>query len=200
MSDLNTASSSQDPSPADPQVEHEKKEETDDAPLEEEKMYKLKASDGVILEMSELAMRHSETLLETARILANAPDGTAKDYVVVESVDGQSLKKIVEWCENYKHTLPTQEDEDEHAEIVIPEWDREHLNIDNKELFDLLCGADYLGVKGLVNVGCKTVANMATGKTSAQMRETFGITADEQDEQPTDNRVVAIWRGPGSSR
>lgn len=53
-------------------------------------------------------------------------------------------------------------------------------------LFELIKAANYLEIPNLVDVACKTVANMIKGKSPEQIRETFhikdGFSADEQEQ------------------
>lgn len=42
----------------------------------------------------------------------------------------------------------------------------------------LLQAANYLDIKGLLDVTCKTVANMIKGKTPEEIRKTFNIKND----------------------
>ena len=49
------------------------------------------------------------------------------------------------------------------------------LQVDQGTLFELMQAANYLEIKGLLDVTCKTVANMIKGKTPEEIRETFNI-------------------------
>ena len=56
------------------------------------------------------------------------------------------------------------------------------MEIDDTQLFNLICAANYLNIKQLLNVSCKKVANMAKGKSPEEMRILFEIPTDEEDE------------------
>ena len=45
----------------------------------------------------------------------------------------------------------------------ITDWDREYINVDQGTLFEIILAANYLDLKGLLDLGCKTVANMIKG-------------------------------------
>lgn len=61
----------------------------------------------------------------------------------------------------------------------------------------LLQAANYLDIKGLLDVTCKTVANMIKGKTPEEIRKTFNIKNDfteEEEAQVLDLGLIIIWR------
>jgi len=59
----------------------------------------------------------------------------------------------------------------------------------------LILAANYLNIKNLLNITCKTVANMIEGKTTKELRETFNINRDcnileeEQEEEWIEKEV-----------
>ena len=60
----------------------------------------------------------------------------------------------------------------------ISSWDMDFLKVDQVTLFELILAANYLDIKGLLDVGCKTVANMIKGKSPEEIRKTFNIKND----------------------
>ena len=56
---------------------------------------------------------------------------------------------------------------------------------DQETLFNLILAANYLDIKGLLNVACWKVGDMIRGKTPEEIRKTFNIKNDlpEKDEQ-----------------
>lgn len=65
------------------------------------------------------------------------------------------------------------------------------LQVDQGTLFELILAANYLDIKGLLDVTCKTVANMIKGKTPEEIRKTFNIkndfTASEEEQVRKEN-------------
>ena len=64
-------------------------------------------------------------------------------------------------------------------------WDQDFLKVDQGILFQLILvgifhshAANYLDIKGLLDVTCKTVANMIKGKVLEEIRRTFNIKND----------------------
>ena len=54
---------------------------------------------------------------------------------------------------------------------------------DQETLFEVILAANYLDIKGLLNVSCWTVGDMIRGKTPEQIRQTFNIKADLPEEK-----------------
>lgn len=60
---------------------------------------------------------------------------------------------------------------------------RQNVDKGALNLKTLLQAANYLDIKGLLDVTCKTVANMIKGKTPEEIRKTFNIKNDFTEEE-----------------
>lgn len=60
----------------------------------------------------------------------------------------------------------------------VRSWYADFLKVDQGTLFELILAANYLDIKGLLDVTCKTVAKMIKGKTHEELKKTFNIKND----------------------
>uniref|UniRef100_A0A8D2HYU6 S-phase kinase-associated protein 1 n=1 Tax=Urocitellus parryii TaxID=9999 RepID=A0A8D2HYU6_UROPR len=107
------------------------------------------------------------------------------DPVPLPNVNAAILKKVIQWCTHHKDDPPPPEDDENKEKRTddIPVWDQEFLKVDQGTLFELILAANYLDIKGLLDVTCKTVANMIKGKTPEEIRKTFNIKNDFTEEE-----------------
>ncbi|CAI2342434.1 unnamed protein product [Caenorhabditis sp. 36 PRJEB53466] len=115
-----------------------------------------------------------------------------KGPLLVKDVIASTLKLVIEWCERHKDDDPAllEEQKKRPRSLRIPEWDKQFLaRLDRNQLFDLISASHTLNIEGLMNIACKTLANMAKGKSTEEMRELFGI--PEPWEQPSTS--TATW-------
>jgi hypothetical protein len=108
------------------------------------------------------------------------------------------LKKVLEWCSQHKNDpAPTQDDDADSRKKTtdIEEWDQKFMQVDQEMLFEIILAANYMDIKALLDVGCKTVANMIKGKSPEEIRKTFNIQNDFTPEEPRER----VGRGPLSA-
>ncbi|KAF9470562.1 E3 ubiquitin ligase SCF complex, Skp subunit [Pholiota conissans] len=110
------------------------------------------------------------------------------------NVSSSVMKKVLEYCEHHRgEPLPSadagqSQDETRKRTTDISEWDQKFITVDQEMLFEIILAADYLDIKSLLDVGCKTVANMMKGKTPEEIRKLFNIVND-----PTPKEEVREW-------
>jgi S-phase kinase-associated protein 1 len=106
------------------------------------------------------------------------------------------LKKVLEWCSQHKNDpAPTQDDDADSRKKTtdIEEWDQKFMQVDQEMLFEIILAANYMDIKALLDVGCKTVANMIKGKSPEEIRKTFNIQNDFTPEEEDQIRRENEW-------
>ncbi|KAK4984507.1 hypothetical protein LTR66_008477 [Elasticomyces elasticus] len=60
-------------------------------------------------------------------------------------------------------------------------------------LFEIVIPANHMDIKALLDIGCKTVANMIKGKSSEEIRQTFNIQNDLTPKEEDQIRRECGW-------
>ena len=130
---------------------------------------KLQSCDGQSFPVDVEIAKKSITIKTMLEDLAMEEAGT-DNQVPLPKVNAPILKKVIKWATQHKDDLPPPKEDGNTQRRTgdIPEWDQNFLKVDQGILFELIQAADYLDIKGLLDVTCKTVANMIKGKTSEQ--------------------------------
>jgi len=124
--------------------------------------------------------------------------GESEQPIPLPNVTSSVLKKVLEYCEHHKdEPLPpsdeTQQDETRKRTTDISEWDQKFITVDQEMLFEIILAANYLDIKALLDVGCKTVANMIKGKTPEEIRKLFNIVNDFTPEEEAQIKKENEW-------
>ena len=111
------------------------------------------------------------------------------------NVTSHILKKVTEWAAQHKDDPTPPEEEEDRVKRTddISDWDKKFLLVDQGTLFELILAANYLDIKGLLDVTCKTVANMIKGKAPEDIRKTFNIKNDFSPEEEEQVRRENEW-------
>ncbi|KAF6746283.1 Skp1 family, dimerization domain-containing protein [Ephemerocybe angulata] len=117
--------------------------------------------------------------------------------IPLPNVESNVLVKILEYCEHYRGEPLPASDVDP-AEIGdrsldIADWDQKYMAVDQEMLFEIILAANYLDIKSLLDVGCKTVAKMMKGKSSEEIRTLFNIANDFTPEEEAQIRKENAW-------
>ncbi|XP_034947886.1 S-phase kinase-associated protein 1-like isoform X2 [Chelonus insularis] len=141
---------------------------------------KLQTNDGEIFEVDTKIAKLSGTikcLVEDLNPNDDQDDDREDEIIPLSEVNSTILRKVIEWATYHQDDPLPLEDND----IMVPkrsddisEWDANFLKVDQKILFEIIAAANYLDVKGLMEVSCKTVANMIKGRSLAELRALFG--------------------------
>lgn len=77
-------------------------------------------------------------------------------------MNSKILSKVLEYC-NYHHT--TKDADEERAK-----WDKDFVAVDDETLFNLILAANYLDIKPLLDLTCKSVADEIKGTSPLNAR------------------------------
>lgn len=117
-----------------------------------------------------------------------------EEVVPLPNVNAAILRKVIQWATYHKDDPPVAEDDEKEKRTDdISSWDADFLKLDQGTLFELILAANYLDIKGLLDVTCKTVANMIKGKTPEEIRKTFNIKNDFTPEEEEQIRRENEW-------
>ncbi|KYR02280.1 cytosolic glycoprotein FP21 [Tieghemostelium lacteum] len=121
--------------------------------------------------------------------------GETDAAIPLPNVTSSILEKVLEYCKHHhEHPSPQQDEKkDEKRLDDIPPYDRDFCKVDQPTLFELILAANYLDIKPLLDVTCKTVANMIRGKTPEEIRKIFNIKNDFTPEEEEQIRKENEW-------
>jgi len=121
--------------------------------------------------------------------------GDTDQAIPLPNVNSKILQKVIEYCKHHHdHPVAIQDDKDKEkrTDDILP-WDQDFCRVDQATLFELILAANYLDIKPLLDLTCKTVANMIKGKTPEEIRKTFNIKNDFTPEEEEQVRRENSW-------
>nr|QKV43681.1 SKP1-like protein [Dianthus caryophyllus] len=177
---------------------------TETTTAETTKKIHLKSSDGEDFEVDEAVLLESQTIKHMIE------DGCADSVIPLPNVTGKILAKVIEYCKKHleagDHNKASSSSSslyssssssfgvgDDDANKELQNWDKEFLEVDQDTLFDLILAANYLNIKSLLDLTCKTVADMMRGKTPEEIRKTFHIVNDYTEEEEAEIKRENQW-------
>lgn len=155
---------------------------------------KLQSSDGEFFEVERDVICASNTIKEMLSQIDFDPED--EDPIPIQNVTGSILKRVIQWAQQHRNDARNenaQDDQREKQSDDISIWDSEFLKVDQGTLFELLLAANYLGIDGLLDAACKTVANQIKGKGAEEIRKTFNIENDFTPEEENEARRENEW-------
>lgn len=138
-------------------------------------MLTLQSSNGIEFKLDQELAKTSGTINNLME------DAGTEDAIPLPNVTSHTLENVI----TYLTTLmPKDEDKD-----IMDHY----AKMDQIELFEMILAANYLDIKILLDVLCKTVANMIKGKTPEEIRKTFNIKNDFTPEEEEQVRKENEW-------
>lgn len=163
---------------------------------------KLQSSDGQLFPIEvAVAVKCSgmlRNMLEDLGIDETTTSGE-QPVIPVPQVNSAILGKVLQWANYHKDDDDVELAEEEEFQSKekrtddIGSWDADFLKVDQGMLFEVMLAANYLDMRGLLDVACKTVANMIKGKNVEEVRKTFKITNDFTAGEEEQVRLENEW-------
>ncbi|XP_044970855.1 SKP1-like protein 1 isoform X2 [Hordeum vulgare subsp. vulgare] len=170
------------------------------AAAEGEKKITLKSSDGGEFDVDKTVAMESVTLRHMIE------DECADNAIPLPNVNSKILSRVIEYCKQHVQARPKPADStaaDASSSFALAaapaptvdmkNWDAEFIKVDQATLYDLILAANYLDIKGLLDLTCQTVADMIKGKTPEEIRKTFNIENDFTPEEEAEIRKENQW-------
>lgn len=147
------------------------------------------------------SIRVDRAVAERSILIKNLIDDLGDESVAdaaipINNVNDPVLRKVIEWCEHHRNDAaqtPDDDNDNRKKTTDIDEWDQKFMQVDQEMLFEIILAANYMDIKALLDVGCKTVANMIKGKSPEEIRKTFNITNDFTPEEEEQIRRENEW-------
>jgi len=146
----------------------------------------LTTSDNQEIEVESEAISMSRVI----KTMLNDVGVTTDEEVIpipIKKVNYDTMRKVLEYCDHHKddaaHATISSNNSEGRVIDDISAWDNKYMKVDQDTLFKLILAANYLGISGLLDLGCKIVAGMIKGKNPEQIRRTFGINKDFTPEE-----------------
>ena len=127
---------------------------------EKTKMITLRSSDSEEFEVEEAVAMESQTIRHMIE------DDCADNGIPLPNVNSKILSKVIEYCNKHVHAAAKPADAADANTAAagggedLKNWDAEFVKVDQATLFDLILAANHLNIKGLLDLTCKTVADM----------------------------------------
>ena len=146
------------------------------------------SSDDERFEVPEEAANLSETIQHMIE------DGCTDGGIPLPNVTGSILAKVLEYCNKHAAASAGGEGSSSSSDKEeLDKFDKAFVEVDQATLFDLILAANYLNVKGMLDLTCQTVADMIKDKSVEEIRQTFNIKNDFTPEEEAEIRKENQW-------
>jgi S-phase kinase-associated protein 1 len=140
---------------------------------------KLSSADGVEFTINKEAAEMSATIKDMISEIGT--DAT----IPVASVKGRALVKVIEYATYHSaHPEAPVPEAERYRTDNISDWDKKFMDTEIEMLFLLVMAANYLDIKPLLDLGCKTLANMIKGHSPEEVKEKFRIPSTSEFYKP----------------
>jgi S-phase kinase-associated protein 1 len=150
-----------------------------------DEIIKVQTCDGQVFDVLKARAETSTTL---KNLIADAPAG---GDVPLPEVNGDIFQRVIAWVEMHKDDPVTAVPLTENG---LTEADKEFFAaMDQQSLFQLILAANYLDIRTLLDMCCRTVADSVLGKTPKEIYAQFGVAQELTPEEEAEIRRDNPW-------
>ena len=140
--------------------------------------------DGETFKLDWEVAKQSQTIRTMLDDLGIEEDGDSEDTIPLpnEEVTGPVFQKALEWCKKNRGKPdynPDDEEESKKKDYVsmdqLDDWEKEYIKMTVSEMFPLMITANFLEIKGLIQLMVKAVALQIQGKAVEEIRKAFNV-------------------------
>jgi S-phase kinase-associated protein 1 len=174
------------------------KSNVDDAVGEKSNVVTLVSSDGEGFEITQEAAAMSQTIKHMME-----EDCVDDKGVPLPNVKSNILAMVIEYCNKHAAVAAaaaaaaagnsSDNSTATSAEKELKSFDAEFIKQDRSTLFEIILAANYLDIKGPLDISCQKVADMITPYMPVQIREFFMIENDFTPEEEAEVREQNKW-------
>ncbi|KAK2379499.1 SKP1 protein 1A [Trifolium repens] len=153
----------------------------------EKKKILLKSSDNETFEVEQAIAMQSQ------KIKHMIDDNSADETIIpIPNVTRKIMAKIIEYCKKHVDAGSFEENP---SNDELKAFDADFVKVDHGTLWDLIMAANYLDIKSLLDLTCKTLAEMIKGKpfNPEEIFKFFNIVKDFSPEEGEELRLENQW-------
>ena len=148
--------------------------------------------------IAEMSMTLKHMLEDLAESGASTSTSTSTS-IPIPNIKGSVLKRVIEYCDHfYDHPDETTSFRKGGTVDSFSSWDTTFTNELKQDLwilFETILAANFLDIKSLLELTCRTVAGLIKGKTPEEICKTFNIKRDFTEEELEQVRKDNPWIG-----
>jgi len=135
---------------------------------------RLQSSDGKFFNVDVEIARVSVTIRNMLQRMGDNMEQEKVVRVAMANTTGDILERVIAWATHHKDDSVGDIDNAIRTDNISV-FDIEFLNVDHGTLMQLSSAAHHLGIKGLLELTSKALANIIKGKTHTEIRKIFNI-------------------------
>eukprot|EP00698_Gefionella_okellyi_P003079 TRINITY_DN12894_c0_g1_i1.p1 TRINITY_DN12894_c0_g1~~TRINITY_DN12894_c0_g1_i1.p1 ORF type:complete len:150 (-),score=37.05 TRINITY_DN12894_c0_g1_i1:40-489(-) len=113
-------------------------------------------------------------------------DVTEMAAIPMPNIRSDILEKVLAYAKYHTTNKETPEEDKQ-------KWDQDFVKVEQGTLFEMILAANYLDIKPMLDLTCKTVADMIKGKSPEEIRKMFNIPNDFTPEEEEQVRKENEW-------